>query len=294
MKHQITIVDTFPDFEDFWWEYHSKPIEAQIEGWVSRYMARWPDLLRKQTKQYESEKSDWRQIARQRIFPGLPRRISAIRAARKGLIKETKRILRRAQRRFDYPDLPLVVIYVGIGLGAGWATTYQRSPAILFGLENVAEEGWTDAASIRGLIAHELSHHLHGYWRKKAGRRFGSSPLWTLYLEGFADRCERLVLEEDQTHITKGSSDEEWENWCEENKRWLAREFIRRLDKNLDMRPFFGSWLKLRGHSQTGYFLGSEIVERLEQEHSIEEIAGMKNVKQEMMRYLVEFSRSSL
>jgi len=133
-----------------------------------------------------------------------------MRLARKGLLEGIRAVFRRAQQRFSHPELPIVVIYVGIGLGAGWATTYRGSPAILFGLENIAEEGWTDTPTLRGLIAHELSHLLHGYWRQEAGRRFRSGPLRQLYVEGFADRCERLLNSEGTAHVSQGSDD--WED----------------------------------------------------------------------------------
>jgi hypothetical protein len=41
-------------------------------------------------------------------------------------------------------DCDLVaLLYVGIGCGAGWVTTCASRHAILLGLENIAEEGWT-------------------------------------------------------------------------------------------------------------------------------------------------------
>jgi len=76
-------------------------------------------LLRKQIGQYEGERTDWRKVAKQRIFPALPGRIRAMRLARKGLLEGIRAVFRRAQQRFSHPELPIVVIYVGIGLGAG-------------------------------------------------------------------------------------------------------------------------------------------------------------------------------
>ena len=201
----------------------------------------------------------------------MPKRIRAMRLARERLLDEVKTVFRISQKRFTYPELPTVVIYVGLGLGAGWATSYRRSPSILFGLENIAGEGWTDAPTLKGLVAHELSHLMHDYWRKKAGRRFGSSPLWQLYIEGFADRCERRLVAGSRTHVTQGAVERNREPWCENNQSWLAGEFLRRTEKGIDIRPFFGSWLQIRGHSQTGYFLGSEIIAELEKEQTLED-----------------------
>jgi len=41
-RSQITIIDTFPDFEEFWKAYRARPIEAQIDSWVFEYMGKWP------------------------------------------------------------------------------------------------------------------------------------------------------------------------------------------------------------------------------------------------------------
>lgn len=90
--------------------------------------------------------------------------------------------------------------------------------------------------------------------------------------------------------VSQGSDD--WEDWFCENRRWLAREFLRRSDKGVDIRPFFGSWLQIRGRSQTGYFLGSEIVAELEQELSFEEIAALADVSKVMTNFLLKYSNS--
>jgi len=44
-RSQITIIDTFPDFEEFWKAYRARPIEAQIDSWVFEYMGKWPYFL---------------------------------------------------------------------------------------------------------------------------------------------------------------------------------------------------------------------------------------------------------
>lgn len=49
-------------------------------------------------------------------------------------------ICTKASKKIGLDFSITLVIYVGIGCGAGWATTYNRQPAILLGLENIAEE----------------------------------------------------------------------------------------------------------------------------------------------------------
>ena len=72
----------------------------------------------------------------------------------------------------------------------------------------------------------------------------------------------------------RGQDDgEDWLKWCQENTGWLAREFLRAVDEEESVRPFFGSWYDIRGKSQTGYFLGHELIARLEGRLSLQEIA---------------------
>jgi hypothetical protein len=79
------IIDTFPAFLAFWDTFRSEPLDAQIEGWSTDYMALWPELLEKQVDSYASEGLDWRQIARERVFPFLNDRLPAMRAAHETL-----------------------------------------------------------------------------------------------------------------------------------------------------------------------------------------------------------------
>lgn len=291
---EITIIDTLPDFENYWSQNKDSSIHVQVDGWVSEYMVNWPVLLKKQINQYQSEGVDWRQVGRKKIFPYLEKRLPEMRLARKRLLAESKRIIRKAQVRFNVQMPMYVVIYVGIGLGAGWATTYLNSPALLFGLENIAEEGWTDKSEINGLITHELGHLFHSFWREKVGKRFGSGPLWDLYTEGFADRFERVLQENGNSHIATDSNGRKWSEWCQKNSQWLASEFLKRLERKGDLRPFFGSWYQLRGHSQTGYFMGSEIIKKWESSYSPERIATLDNISKRIKRMVIEMAKGNL
>jgi hypothetical protein len=285
-----TLIDTYPAFLEFWTEACRQTIEQQIEGWASKYMAQWPELYDKQVQDYQSEGLDWRQVARERIFPFLKEQETDIRAAHGYLLKSCEPICQVAQKKFGYLVPLIAVIYVGIGSGAGWATTYQNSPALLFGLENIAGEGWSKPEAIEGLIAHELGHLVHFHWRAQAGKVIGSGPWWQLYEEGFAERCEHILLGEDSWHMASGAGYQGWLEWCRENKSWLAAEFSRRAGSGEDIRPFFGSWFNLRGRKQTGYFLGHELVKKLEDHKTLEEIAVIEDIDCQMMQLTAEMA----
>jgi hypothetical protein len=288
-----TLIDTYPAFVQFWAETCRLPVEQQIEGWAARYMAQWPELYEKQVQDYHTDGLDWRKVAREQIFPFLAVRQAEMQAAHDNLLKSCVPIYYAAQMKFGY-QLPLaVVVYVGIGLGAGWATTYQGSPALLFGLENIAEEGWSKPEAIEGLIAHELGHLIHFHWRAQAGRTPGSGPWWQLYEEGFAERCGHVLLGAEHWHMASGAGCEGWPEWCEENKGWLAAEFLRRAREGEDIRPFFGSWFNLRGQKQTGYFLGCSLVKRLEERLALEDIAILDDFELQMKQLTAEMTGES-
>jgi len=138
------LLDTFPDFEKFWAWYSHRPLEEQIEGWAEVYRTAWPELFAKQAEDYRAEGLDWRQVARDRVFPFLGERLTAIQAAHTNLLGKYGGVFLKAQAALGLDWDILFVIHVGIGSGAGWATTYQGRPAVLFGLENIAEEGWSE------------------------------------------------------------------------------------------------------------------------------------------------------
>jgi len=271
------IVDTFPAFLSFWEKAQYLPLDAQIEGWASDYMAQWPELLEKQICSYAKDGDDWRTIARERVVPFWAERVPSMRHAHGNLLRVCTSVYERAQTILGYAQPLTFVIYVGIGCGAGWATPYQDNAAILFGLENIAEEGWDSAAVLRGLIAHEIGHLWHFEQRARAGLVPGKGPWWDLYTEGLAQRCEHVITGQENWHMA--AQDADWAHWCEQQKSWLAREFLRVVEAGEDARPFFGSWFAIRGRKQTGYFLGCEVIRQLETQKSLQEIALQEDVE---------------
>jgi len=66
------ILDTFLSA---WTEARRAAADAQIEGWLDRYMSLYLELLQKQLDDYVSQNEDWRAIASERIFPALQERL---------------------------------------------------------------------------------------------------------------------------------------------------------------------------------------------------------------------------
>ena len=260
----VQIIDTFPTFLSFWSTVSDSAIDEQIELWYSEYMASWPELRQKQIDDYAKEGVDWHQIAKEMVFPYLDNRLPAMKGAHAGLLDLCAPIFDLARERLQFDADIVIVIYVGLGCGAGWVTNYAGKPAILFGLENLVECHYETQPALTGLIAHEIGHVAHFNWRAKNELAHGAGPWWQLYIEGFAQRCEHVILGQDLWHMKVMSPDEKWLGWCQENKAWLAAEYLRTVEEDKPVSSFFGSWYDIRNRKQTGYYLSHEIIRELE------------------------------
>jgi hypothetical protein len=272
-------VDTFSAFLTYWTRVQDRPVNEQIEAWAAEYMAPWPELLSLQVDDYASQNLDWRQIAREKVFPYLTERLPAMETARDNLLRLLAPAYAKAQQILRFNSEVVFVLYVGIGCGAGWVTPYCGSPAILFGLENIAECGWSDPDTLAGLIAHEIGHLAHHHWREHRGRSIGAGPWWQLYEEGFAEQCESLVLEAEIWHRAGQHKGDDWLDWCQRHQDWLAAEFLRTVDAGKPVTVFFGSWFEICGRSQTGYYLGCKVIQELQRHQTLEDIALLENVE---------------
>ena len=278
------ILDTYPEFISYWNLYGQLSLHQKIEGWASEYMSKWPKLLQMQKDDYsELPDSSWRDIAETKVFPFIASRIGSMSKARENLLNEIEPIHTAASDFFGIENLEILyVIYVGIGCGAGWVTKFNESHSVLFGLEMISECKWSEKISIQRLIAHEIGHAVHAILRDDPGLAQFKDPFWQLYTEGFAQRCEHILLHSDTWLPGQGYNKAGWLSWCQANKTMLAEEFLRHVNSNLDITPFFGSWFDIQGYSQCGYYLGHEVITDLEKRYSIKEIAVLENAQSEM------------
>ncbi len=268
---KFRIFDTYPAFMNYWQSCHDLPVDVQIEQWAQQYLSPWPELLMMQVADYCEQNLDWREVAREKVFPYLQERLPAMETARTNLLAVSERVYKSALETLWVSTPAVFVVHVGIGCGAGWVTRFRGMPAILLGLENIAECGWQEHEAITGLVAHEMGHLAHITWREGHQQSMGLGLWWQLYEEGFAQYCESLLVGPPSWHQVHG--DAAWLRWCQHNLGWLAAEFLRLIDRGHAVRPFFGSWFDLRGKQETGYYLGCEAVQRLADEHSLHEIA---------------------
>jgi hypothetical protein len=275
---RLQIIDLFPTFLEFWPKVRCLPLPAQIEAWAQDYMAPWPELLLKQQQDYSSMHEDWRAVAATYVFPTLDQGLPDMIEIHRQLPGICQEIYRLAVDRLALTFEMIALFYVGIGCGAGWVTTYDNKPAILFGLENIAGEGWTKARTLRGFIAHEMGHIAHFHWRDQAGLAKGEGPFWQLYSEGFAQWIEQLLIGAPSWHMQDEQAGD-WLAWCQENRGWLAAEFLRKANGPEAVRPFFGSWFDIKGYKQTGYFLGCEVMNELSAAMPLRELALLDDLR---------------
>jgi hypothetical protein len=281
----MELFDTFPAFEQAWVELKPASAAAIRSAWET-YLAPWPDLLQKQIDEYDADGLDWQDEAGTHVFPNLAQRLPAMCQAHAALVDLCIPVWQQVKTAFELDWEPLLVIYVGIGLGAGWATRFRGQPAVLLGLENIAEEGWIEADVLRGLLAHELGHLAHAHWREQAGCETGRGGFWQLYEEGFAQSWEIKLF--GSWHMQAGKPD--WLDWCQNHTAWLVQEFLRRSQAGEDLHPFFGSWFELQGYKQTGYYLGCKVLERLERSLGWRSAATLRDVDAQVQAVLAEFA----
>lgn len=280
------VLDTYQDFLAFWMHARFKGLDEQIELWYSSYMKKYPELLEKQVQSYKAENVNWREIAK-KVFSLLPHHFELMRKTRDNILVIYESNCAKASKRLGLDFNIIFIIYVGIGCGAGWATTYKGQPAVLMGLENIAEQKWHTQNKLKGLISHEIGHLIHMKWRDEweSFEKAEQDPLFQLYSEGFAQRCEHVILGRETWHMAQ---DKQWPSWCEYHKRWLAKEYLKRVEKQASVNNFFGSWFNIQGKTHTGYFLGHAFIYELEKTHSLREIAlfDIEKVREIGMHYL--------
>ncbi len=272
----------------------NKDIENQIEIWNTKYMDKWPDLLKMQIESYQNDGNDWKKIAKELVFPKLKDSVRDMKSVRNNLKKAIDFVAPRALQKFKLDFSLNFVIYVGIGVGAGWATEFRGKPAVLYGLENIIECGWNTIEILAPLSAHEIGHLIHFHWRKERDLLMeNQSPFWQLYEEGFAMRCEHKIMGEESWHQQMGQ--ENWVQWCKSHLSYLAQTFLDEYgeDDTEMLKNFFGSWYDIEGKKQTGYFLGHEIVKSWENEDDFKEIAMLKmnEIDEKVMRTLKIFCK---
>jgi hypothetical protein len=286
MEEPVLLVDTFPTFLELWTRATPSSVEAAAELWTE-YMGHYPGLLQKQIDCYREDGLDWRATAEERIFPFYAEYLERMQIAHGCVERAFASLLHGACARYWISPQPTLVVYVGVGCGAGWATDYEGRPAVLLGLEKVAECGWHAPDLVFRLIAHEYGHLYLRSHQPPSGRLAGTQAM-ALFEEGFAQRFDHLAAGAENWSLCTQLNDPTWAKWCTENRGALCKEYLRLIDVNEPSNAFFGDWLNVSGRKQVGYYLGHELIKDLERAMTIEEIAELRDVESKVRAYLLQ------
>jgi len=291
----IELLDTFPDFISIWDQLQTAELCAVPDIWMNSYMKQYPELLQKQINAYESEGNSWRKVALEHVFPFIAERFPKMKEAHDNIHSVLEPVLSQCRDVLDFSPNLAVVVYVGIGCGAGWATQYGDRPALLLGLENIAECNWHSKELITGLLSHELGHLYHDQERRDLDQPEITQAYWIMYREGFAQRCEHLVAASETWHPARGINNDDWLEWCISNQGKLADMYLNRVKNGKPVNDFFGHWFAIEERRQTGYYLGHEFIRDLEYtEMSIRQIAMLDEVENRAERFLKRIAGHSV
>ncbi|MDR1704953.1 MAG: hypothetical protein LBS19_09785, partial [Clostridiales bacterium] len=140
----------------------------------------------------------------------------------------------------------VVVFYIGLCNGAGWADELDGNPTVLLGAEKIIELGWYGLERMAALIYHEIGH----LWHKAVGLMDQKTNdcrdeyILQLYQEGIAMHFEQLMMDDFGYYH---QNDTAWRGWCKTNERRAAAEYLRRLNTQRSCQDFFGDWCSFEG-----------------------------------------------
>lgn len=243
--------------------------------WQDLYMTNYPELFIKLTTDYTDNDMDWQEYGQKEVFPVFKQNFSKMQIAHTNLLNSLSIIHQRAESLFKL-SLPLeYVIYSGLLNSAGWADNYNDSPAILFGVDKIAQLNWHSKTDIETLVAHEITHCIHFYLRSSHQLTAGEpknpyeSGLWRLYTEGFAQYGQSMILSEQVE--TRGT---DWLDCCRDNFSQLKQLYrIALADSKFSVQNFYGDWYEVLGISDAGYYLGQRLIEESVKQDSLYNIA---------------------
>lgn len=286
----INIIDTFEDFKNCFANNLNLSIEEKIKLWEECYISKYPELEYKCKNDYEDNGYQWRDIAKSMVFNRTKDDFDKMIMAYENILEIMAGINEKVELVFNV-DLDInIVLYCGLLNSAGWVDEYGAKRAILYGIDKIAELNWHTIDKLKPLLSHELCHVVHFELRgedtipKDIEENKYSEGIWRIYTEGFAQFFQQKLLNEEID--LRGI---EWENACKLNEDRLKELYLEALkDKDKGTNDFFGDWFQVLGLSDTGYFLGKQMMKKLKNKYNIVDIAKLSfsNIEKEVIEYL--------
>ncbi|QQY80240.1 hypothetical protein EDD65_10358 [Keratinibaculum paraultunense] len=290
----INIIDTFEDFKNCFANNLNLSIEEKIKLWEECYISKYPELEHKCKNDYEDNGYHWRDIAKGMVFNRTKDDFDKMIMAYENILEIMAGINEKVELVFSV-DLDInIVLYCGLLNSAGWVDEYGGKRAILYGIDKIAELNWHTIDKLKPLLSHELCHIVHFELRgedtipKDIEENKYSKGIWRIYTEGFAQFFQKKLLNEEID-----SRGIEWENACKLNEDRLKELYLEALkDKDKGTNDFFGDWFQVLGLSDTGYFLGKQMMKKLKNKYNIVDIAKLSfsNIEKEVIEYLERFT----
>lgn len=286
----IRIIDTFRDFEKCFKDNLNISLEEKISLWEEEYISKYPELEKKCKEDYENSGYKWRKIAVDMVFNRTKDDFSKMLEAYNNILLLLTDINERVKKVFGVNLDINIVLYAGLCNSAGWVDYYNGKRAILFGIDKIAELSWHTMDKLKTLISHELCHVIHFDLRgednlpSSVENNNYNRGIWRIYEEGFAQFYQQKLLNDEVD--CRGN---EWIEECNSNKEQLKTLYLSALlDESNRIKEFFGDWFKVLGISDTGYFLGAELIKELNSRYSVEYIAclSFSRITEEVLTFL--------
>lgn len=244
--------------------------------WQSYAENAYPGLIKKIQNDYSGRISDKFDFDK-KILPilnGVIKKSNLSEKAHNAFTEVTNDLSVKVNSKFK-TDLDVdIILYLGLGNAAGWATSINNKKVILLGLEKIVELDWCSKENMIALIFHELGHIWHfEYEKKKLLYSSKERAIQQMYREGVAMVFEQTLCEDDCFFHQDQNG---WLEWCEANDALIKREYVKRLKSRESVQDFFGDWCSFMNHSDVGYYLGAAFVRFLMKDCTLEEIAKMK------------------
>ena len=187
------IIDTYPDFFDLWQTAAKEPVKIQIERWRTDYITDWPEIKNWQLAGYEDD-LEWREYAREEIFPWINQNFNKLMAARSSLLGAIRSVYDRDADLFQENIQTYFLISIGVSKDLAYVSSYGNRPAIYFDLVAIAREGWQDTSILRSLVGLQLGYYYFDSFRQKIGVPDGEGQRWKYFKIGFAREFARELL----------------------------------------------------------------------------------------------------